>query len=61
MLGAPFWFDLLGKVAQLRGAGPPTAGGAQATPAAPPTVNITVGKDAAVVTDGEKGTETGSG
>ena len=28
-LGAPFWFDLLGKVANLRGAGPP-APGAQA-------------------------------
>jgi hypothetical protein len=25
-LGAPFWFDLLGKVANLRGSGPPTAG-----------------------------------
>jgi hypothetical protein len=23
LLGAPFWFDLLGKVSQLRGAGPP--------------------------------------
>jgi hypothetical protein len=25
-LGAPFWFDLLGKVAHLRGSGPPTPG-----------------------------------
>ena len=25
-LGAPFWFDLLGKVSRLRGSGPPTAG-----------------------------------
>ncbi len=25
-LGAPFWFDLLGKVANLRGSGPPTPG-----------------------------------
>jgi hypothetical protein len=26
-LGAPFWFDLLGKIARLRGSGPPAAGG----------------------------------
>ena len=33
MLGAPFWFDLLGKVARLRGAGPRTnSGDGQATP-----------------------------
>jgi len=25
-LGAPFWFDLLGKVSNLRGSGPPSAG-----------------------------------
>jgi len=25
-LGAPFWFDLLGKVARLRGSGPPASG-----------------------------------
>jgi hypothetical protein len=24
-LGAPFWFDLLGKVSNLRGSGPPAA------------------------------------
>ena len=29
-LGAPFWFDLLGKVAHLRGSGPPTPGAAPA-------------------------------
>ena len=31
-LGAPFWFDLLGKVSHLRGSGPPTPG-AQPSPA----------------------------
>jgi hypothetical protein len=34
-LGAPFWFDLLGKVANLRGTGPKTPG-ASDRPAAPP-------------------------
>ena len=28
-LGAPFWFDLLGKVSNLRGSGPPAAPGAE--------------------------------
>jgi hypothetical protein len=46
LLGAPFWFDLLGKVAQLRGAGPPSGGGAQTAPAPQPAaVHITMGKD----------------
>jgi hypothetical protein len=31
-LGAPFWFDLLGKVAHLRGSGPPTPGAQNANP-----------------------------
>ena len=35
-LGAPFWFDLLGKVSRLRGSGPPAAGSAPP----PPVVEI---------------------
>ena len=30
-LGAPFWFDLLGKVSHLRGSGPPTRAPEQKT------------------------------
>jgi len=32
-LGAPFYFDLLGKVARVRGSGPPPASGADSKPA----------------------------
>jgi len=51
LLGAPFWFDLLGKVSQLRGAGPPS-GGATSAPA--PAVQITLAKDAGATIDKDK-------
>ena len=51
LLGAPFWFDLLGKVSQLRGAGPPS-GGATSAPA--PAVQITMAKDAGATIDKDK-------
>jgi hypothetical protein len=35
-LGAPFWFDLLGKVAHLRGSGPPASGATGKATAAEP-------------------------
>jgi hypothetical protein len=53
LLGAPFWFDLLGKVSQLRGAGPPSGGGATSAPA--PAVQITMAKDAGTATEEKKG------
>jgi hypothetical protein len=34
-LGAPFWFDLLGKVSRLRGSGPPASGSTPPPPAEP--------------------------
>jgi hypothetical protein len=52
LLGAPFWFDLLGKVSQLRGAGPPSGG---ATPAPAPAVQVTVAKDAGATIQKDKG------
>jgi hypothetical protein len=54
LLGAPFWFDLLGKVSQLRGSGPPSGGGSQATPPAP-AVQITMAKDAGATTQEKTG------
>jgi hypothetical protein len=68
LLGAPFWFDLLGKVSQLRGAGARTGGGAQATsgpppatPAPPATVHITLSKDVGEVAQEEKSPEPNPG